>query len=40
MSVRIQAIRGMNDILPDATPHWQQLEELMSEDHVAATAVD
>lgn len=22
----IQAVRGMNDILPDATPQWQQLE--------------
>lgn len=26
MSELIQPIRGMNDILPDATPHWQQLE--------------
>ncbi len=23
----IQAIRGMNDILPDETPHWQHFEE-------------
>jgi histidyl-tRNA synthetase len=29
MSVRIQAIRGMNDILPDATPRWQQLEAVI-----------
>ena len=26
MSELIQPIRGMNDILPDATPRWQQLE--------------
>lgn len=26
MSERIQAIRGMNDILPDQTPYWQMLE--------------
>ena len=26
MSDRLQAIRGMNDILPDETPRWQQLE--------------
>jgi histidyl-tRNA synthetase len=29
MAARIQAIRGMNDILPDATPRWQQLEEII-----------
>ena len=27
MSSTIQAIRGMNDILPDETPHWQRLEQ-------------
>jgi len=27
MTDRIQAIRGMNDILPDKTPHWQYLEQ-------------
>lgn len=27
MSDRIQAIRGMNDVLPDSTAHWQFLEE-------------
>jgi len=26
LSELIQPIRGMNDILPDATPRWQQLE--------------
>ena len=26
MTNLIQPIRGMNDILPDATPRWQQLE--------------
>ena len=25
----IRAIRGMNDILPDETPHWQHLEAVM-----------
>jgi histidyl-tRNA synthetase len=29
MSLRIQAIRGMRDILPDATPRWQQLEAVL-----------
>ena len=29
MSLRIQAIRGMRDILPDATPRWQQLETVL-----------
>jgi histidyl-tRNA synthetase len=29
MTARIQAIRGMNDILPDATPRWQQLEAIV-----------
>ncbi|MBU6510220.1 MAG: histidine--tRNA ligase [Gammaproteobacteria bacterium] len=28
MSELIQPIRGMNDILPDATPRWQQLESV------------
>ena len=27
MSKHIQAVRGMNDILPDATPAWRYLEE-------------
>ena len=26
---RINAIRGMNDILPDATPRWQQIEDIL-----------
>ena len=26
MSQALQAVRGMNDILPDQTPHWQWLE--------------
>jgi len=26
---RITAIRGMNDILPEATPRWQQLEDIL-----------
>ena len=26
----IRAIRGMNDILPDETPHWQHLEQTVS----------
>ena len=26
---KIQAIRGMHDILPDQTPHWQYLEEVV-----------
>ncbi len=26
---RLSAIRGMNDILPDATPRWQQLENTL-----------
>ena len=29
MADKIQAIRGMNDILPDATPHWQKLESVL-----------
>ena len=29
MSKRLQAIRGMNDILPDQTPVWQYLEEVI-----------
>lgn len=28
MSERIQAIRGMNDVLPEETPHWHFLEQL------------
>jgi histidyl-tRNA synthetase len=28
MSKNIQSIRGMNDILPDATPAWQYLEDI------------
>src|SRR5690349_5072881 len=27
MSTKIQAIRGMEDVLPDATPLWEKLEE-------------
>ena len=27
MAKKIQAIRGMNDLLPDASPRWQYLEE-------------
>lgn len=27
MSERIQAVRGMNDILPEQTPYWQHLEK-------------
>jgi histidyl-tRNA synthetase len=26
----IRAIRGMNDILPGDTPHWQYLEQVVS----------
>ncbi|MCP5189901.1 MAG: histidine--tRNA ligase [Pseudomonadales bacterium] len=26
----IRAVRGMNDILPDETPHWQHLEQTVS----------
>ncbi|MDD3450189.1 MAG: histidine--tRNA ligase [Gammaproteobacteria bacterium] len=26
MSKAIQAVRGMNDVLPDQTPYWQQIE--------------
>lgn len=29
MSKQIQAIRGMNDILPEETPRWQQLEQVI-----------
>jgi histidyl-tRNA synthetase len=28
---KIQAIRGMNDVLPDKTPHWQYLEQTARE---------
>ncbi|RMG58373.1 MAG: histidine--tRNA ligase [Gammaproteobacteria bacterium] len=35
MSKRIQSIRGMHDILPEQTPHWQFLEGLLR-DLVAA----
>jgi histidyl-tRNA synthetase len=28
---KIQAIRGMNDVLPDQTPVWQYLEQIMRE---------
>lgn len=31
MAEKIQAIRGMNDILPDSTPHWQKLESVLRE---------
>ncbi|ADJ27723.1 histidine--tRNA ligase [Nitrosococcus watsonii] len=27
---KIQAIRGMNDLLPDQTPHWQRVEDVLS----------
>lgn len=27
----IRAVRGMNDILPDETPHWQHLEQTVSQ---------
>ncbi|KTD28776.1 MULTISPECIES: histidine--tRNA ligase [Legionella] len=30
MAERIQAIRGMNDILPQQTPSWRRLEELFT----------
>ncbi|MCG2633362.1 MAG: histidine--tRNA ligase [Gammaproteobacteria bacterium] len=30
MSTKLQAIRGMNDILPDQTPLWQQLESTLT----------
>ncbi len=29
MSDKIQAIRGMHDILPDRTPHWQHVEAVL-----------
>ncbi|WP_417446050.1 histidine--tRNA ligase [Kangiella sp.] len=29
MAEKIQAVRGMNDILPDSTPHWQKLESVL-----------
>ena len=29
MAEKIQALRGMNDILPDSTPHWQKLESVL-----------
>ncbi len=35
MSSKIQSIRGMHDILPEQTPHWQFLEDLLR-DLVAA----
>lgn len=31
MANTIQAVRGMNDILPDKTPYWGQLEEIIRE---------
>jgi histidyl-tRNA synthetase len=31
MSKKIQAIRGMHDILPERTPLWQQLEKVVKE---------
>jgi histidyl-tRNA synthetase len=31
MSHAIQAIRGMNDLLPDAVPHWQRFERVARE---------
>ena len=30
MSKKLQAIRGMHDILPDKTPLWQRLEKAMA----------
>ncbi|MFA6409822.1 MAG: histidine--tRNA ligase [Gammaproteobacteria bacterium] len=29
MAKKLQAIRGMNDILPNETPHWQHLESIL-----------
>lgn len=31
MSKNIQAIRGMNDILPEQTPYWQKLEQCVQQ---------
>lgn len=31
MSAKIQAIRGMNDLLPSASPYWQYLEKTVSQ---------
>ena len=31
MSKQIQAIRGMSDILPEATPYWQFIEKKLIE---------
>ncbi len=30
MAVKLQAIRGMRDILPEQSPKWQQLEQIVS----------
>ena len=35
MASKIQAVRGMNDVLPNETPNWQYIEHLLS--HLAAT---
>lgn len=29
MAKKLQAIRGMNDVLPSDTPHWQRLESIL-----------
>lgn len=34
MAVKIQSIRGMNDILPEETPYWQLIEDQCR--HIAA----
>ncbi len=31
MARNIQAIRGMHDVLPDSTPHWQYVERIVKE---------
>jgi histidyl-tRNA synthetase len=31
MAKNIQAIRGMHDVLPDSTPHWQYVEKIIKE---------
>ncbi len=31
MAKNIQAIRGMHDVLPDSTPHWQYVEQVIKE---------
>ncbi len=31
MARNIQAIRGMHDVLPDSTPHWQYVERIIKE---------